>query len=61
MKTIIQRKRDDLFSFSLTRFLFKNKYFLFILRLTITFLFFYAIIFGFIYPTKEENLFTTGL
>ena len=61
MKTIIQRKRDDLFSFSLTRFLFKNRYFLFILRLTIAFLFFYAIIFGFIYPTKNENLFTTAL
>ena len=61
MKSIMQRKKDDLFSFSLTRFLFKNKYFLFLLRLTIAFLFFYAIIFGFIYPTKEENLFTTAI
>lgn len=61
MKNIIQRKKRDLFSYSLLNFLFKNKIFLFLLRMTITFLFFYAIILGFIYPTKEENLFTTAL
>lgn len=61
MKNIIQRKRGDLFSFSLFNFLFKNKTFLFLLRITITFLFFYAIFLGFLYPTKEENLFTTAL
>lgn len=61
MKNIIQRKKKDLFSFSLLKFLFKNKTFLFLFRLTISFLFFYAIFLGFIYPTKEENLFTTAL
>lgn len=61
MKKIIQKRRSDLFSFSLFNFLFKNKTFLLLLRISITFLFFYAIILGFIYPTKEENLFTTAL
>ncbi|MDZ7819617.1 MAG: 4Fe-4S binding protein [Aliarcobacter sp.] len=61
MKNIIQRKRGDLFSFSLFNFLFKNKTFLLLLRITITFLFLYAIILGFIYPTKEQNIFTTAL
>ena len=61
MKNIIQRRKRDLFSYSLFNFLFKNKTFLFLFRLTISFLFFYAIFFGFIYPTKEENLFTTAL
>ncbi|MBU3014742.1 4Fe-4S binding protein [Poseidonibacter lekithochrous] len=61
MKNIIKKNRGDLFSFSFLNFLFKNKTFLFLLRITITFLFFYAIFLGFIYPTKEENVFTTAL
>ncbi|MCB9097794.1 MAG: 4Fe-4S binding protein, partial [Arcobacter sp.] len=61
MKNIIQKSRRDLFSFALFNFLFKNKMFLFLLRLTISFLFFYAIFLGFLYPTKEQNLFTTAL
>ena len=61
MKNIIQRKKKDLFSFSLLKFLFKNKTFLFLFRFIISFLFFYAIFLGFIHPTKEENLFTTAL
>ena len=61
MKNIIQKNKRDLFSFALFKFLFKNKIFLFLLRLTISFLFFYAIFLGFLYPTKEQNLFTTAL
>ncbi len=61
MKNIVQKEKRDLFSFSLFIFLFKNKKFLFLFRLIISFLFFYAIFLGFIYPTKEENLFTTAL
>lgn len=61
MKNIINKKGKDLFSFSLFRFLFKNEIFLQMLRLLITFTFFYAIFLGFIYPVKEENAFTTAL
>lgn len=61
MKEIIKRKKTDLFSYLVGTFLFKNRVFLFILRLTISFLFAYAIVLGFIYPTKEDNLFTTAL
>ena len=61
MKNIIKRKKVDLFSFSVSNFLFKNKVFLLLLKTTIVFLFFYAIILGFINPTKEENTYTTAL
>lgn len=61
MKNIIKKRRGDLFSFFLFNFLFKNKTFLLLLRISITSLFFYAIFLGFIYPSKEENLFTTAL
>lgn len=61
MKKIIQRERTDIFSISFLSFIFKNKTFLLVLRATILFLFAYAIYFGFAYPSKLENEFTTGL
>uniref|UniRef100_UPI004048A6D3 4Fe-4S binding protein n=1 Tax=Aliarcobacter sp. TaxID=2321116 RepID=UPI004048A6D3 len=61
MKNFIQKKKTDLFSYSITKFLFRNKSFLFLFRTFIAFLFFYAIFLGFLNPSKEENLFTTAL
>lgn len=61
MKQIIKRKRNDIFSFPLLGFMFKNAKFLFVLKFIVFSLFIYAIYFGFIYETKSENRFTTGL
>lgn len=58
-----QQKRDgnDLFAYPFIAFFFKNKIFLMILRTLILGLFFYAIVLGFIAPTKAQNSFTTTL
>lgn len=58
-----QQKRDanDLFANPLSAFFFKNRMFLMLLRVSVLALFVYAIILGFIAPTKEQNSFTTVL
>ena len=58
-----QQKRDskDLFSYPFIAFFFKNKTFLTLLRTLILGLFIYAIVLGFVAPTKDENSFTTML
>jgi len=56
----IKRDRNDLFNIPLFGYLFKNQRFLFLLRLTVTGLFFYAIALGFAVPGKE-NLYTPAL
>ncbi len=56
-----QQKRDanDLFGNPLSAFFFKNKAFLMLLRIVVLALFVYAIVLGFIAPTKTQNSFTT--
>lgn len=61
MKEIITRTKNDLFNISFFEFLFKNKAFLFLFRTLLAFIFFYAIFYGFIYPQKGDNIFTTAL
>lgn len=56
----IKRDKNDIYGMPILGFLFKNEKFLFILKLLISALFLYAIIYGFINPTKD-NVFTTGL
>lgn len=56
-----ERSRNDLFNIPILKFILKNHTFLFVLRLAISALFIYAIVFGFIYPSKEENIFTTAV
>ncbi|MFA6789462.1 MAG: 4Fe-4S binding protein [Arcobacteraceae bacterium] len=60
MVNFIKRDNNDIYKMPILGFLFKNKRFLLVLKVFITFLFFYAIIFGFINPSSE-NIFTTGL
>jgi len=58
-----QQKRDnnDLLAYTITAFFFKNKFFLVFLRSIVLALFLYAIVLGFIAPTKAQNSFTTAL
>jgi hypothetical protein len=56
-----KRDKNDLFNMPILGFLFKNKNFLFVLKLAVSALFIYAIVYGFMYPAKEENIFTTAL
>jgi len=57
MVNFIKRDKNDLFKNPIFGFLFKNQSFLLVLRIIITFIFFYALYFGFTNPSKE-NLFT---
>lgn len=61
MVNFVNRDKNDIFGIPVLGFIFKNRIFLRILQTIILGLFLYAIYFGFINPTKEENLFTTGL
>ncbi len=61
MTNQIKRDKNDIFGMPILGFVFKNKTFLQTFRIVILVIFVYAIIFGIINPTKEENLFTTGL
>ncbi len=56
----INRDKNDMFNNPILGFLFKNKTFLFILRISVSFIFFYAIYFGFVNQGKE-NIFTGAL
>ena len=55
-----KRDKNDIYGMPIFGFLFKNEKFLFVLKLLLSILFAYAIIFGFINPTKD-NVFTPGL
>ena len=57
MVDFIKRDNNDLFKNPVFGFLFKNSRFLFLLRVAVAALFFYAIYYGFVNPTKE-NIFT---
>lgn len=61
MVNFVNRDKNDIFGMPILGFIFKNRIFLRVLQIIILGLFLYAIYFGFINPTKEENLFTTGL
>lgn len=56
-----KREGNDLFAYPFIAFFFKNKTFLMLLRTLILGLFIYAIVLGFMAPTKAENSFTTML
>ncbi len=57
---IPNRSKRDIFALPVISFLFKNRYMLLFYRLFTLFLLLYAIIYGFINPTKE-NLFTNAV
>ena len=61
MKEIMKRHRSDIFSMPILGFIFRNQNFIFVLKVLVLFLFVYAISYGFLYQTKEENKFTTGV
>ena len=54
-----KRDKNDIYNIPVLGFLFKNQIFIRGLQISVLALFVYAIIFGIIYPTKEENIFTT--
>lgn len=56
----LKRDKNDIYTFSIIGFIFKNKRFIFLLKVLISSIFIYAIVFGFINPNKD-NIFTTGL
>ena len=58
MTNFVNRDNNDIFKNPFLAFLFKNKKFLFTLRILVTLLFFYAIFYGFIHQDKS-NTFTT--
>lgn len=60
MVNTIHRDKNDIYNMPILGFLFKNQKFLFVLKLFVSFLFFYAIAFGFL-NQSNENIFTTGL
>ena len=61
MVKFIKRDKNDIYNMPILGFLFKNQKFLIVLKTAIFLLFLYAIVLGFTNPTKNENLFTTGL
>jgi hypothetical protein len=56
-----KRDKNDIYGMPIIGFLFKNERFKMGLKLAVLGLFFYALVFGIIYPTQEENIFTTAL
>lgn len=56
-----KRDRNDIYNIPVLGFLFKNKIFIRGLQTVVLALFVYAIVYGIVYPTKEENIFTTAL
>ncbi len=61
MVNFVNRDKNDIFGMPILGLVFKNRVFLRTVQIVVFALFLYAIYFGFINPTKEENLFTTGL
>jgi polyferredoxin len=60
MIDFIKRDKNDIFGMPILGFIFKNQKFLMLLRIIVSALFFYALYFGFVHPTRE-NLFTGAL
>ena len=61
MENFIKRDKNDIFGIPFFNIIFKNRFFQRLIQIIVLFLFCYAIYFGIINPTKEENLFTTAL
>ncbi|WP_368030248.1 4Fe-4S binding protein [Arcobacter sp. s6] len=61
MVNFVNRDKNDIFAMPILSLVFKNRVFLRTVQIVVFALFLYAIYFGFINYTKEENLFTTGL
>jgi len=60
MFSFVKRDAQDIFNKPILGFLFKNKHFIVTLRIAVTLLFFYALLYGFLHSTKE-NLFTSAV
>ncbi len=56
-----KRDKNDIYNIPVLGYLFKNKKFIIGLQLSTLALFIYAIVFGILYPSKEENIFTTAI
>jgi len=57
----IVRNQKDFFNYALTRFLFKNAFFLFALRLCVLGLFMVALMYGFFHPSSRTFHFNVGI
>lgn len=60
MVNFVKRDRNDILGRPILGFMFKNRKFLMVLRVAVALIFFYAIFYGFLYPTKE-NIFTNAV
>lgn len=60
MKTFIKKDKNDIYGMPLLGFIFKNQKFLVALKVSVLLVFIYAVVYGYMFPTKE-NVFTTGL
>ena len=56
-----KRDKNDIYNIPVLGFLFKNQTFILGLKLVVLGVFLYAIVFGIVYPAKEENIFTTAV
>jgi len=61
MVTHISRDKSDLFSYSIFKFLFKNKKFLLTLRIVTLIIFVTALIYGFLEPLPKEHHFSIAI
>ncbi len=61
MTNFVKRDKNDIFGMPILNIIFKNRVFLRTIQTIVFALFIYAIYFGIINPSLEENLFTTGL
>ena len=56
MVNFVKRDKNDIFGIPFLNIIFKNRAFQKTIQILVLLLFVYAIYFGFINPTKEENL-----
>lgn len=61
MVDFIKRNKKDIFGWPIIGLFFKNRYLILAIRLLVVAALFSAIYFGFVYPTKAENPYTTAL
>ena len=61
MINFVKRDKNDIFGMPVLNIIFKNRVFLRTIQIVVFSLFIYAIYFGLVNPSGEENLFTTGL
>jgi len=56
-----KRDKNDIYNMPVLGFIFKNNIFIKTLQISVLALFVYAIVFGVIYPSSKENIFTTAV